>query len=280
MQTLIIVLEDLWDFILRDFFVFKGEKPQTKVLALPPLSSVPSSGNPVVKAKQPPTPASYAPAVVTNEGTEAFVTVEKAQVFNRPVFTYDGVIKKLSYAAKVSVLGYEGRFARIFLGDATGWILKDEISSHAEDVLPKLHQAEIYSANHPDTQKLRKLIEDEFFAAELFLPLQAVEFVTYKLFQAKHKIVWPGVRPRMAGSWQNILKGQLGIQIGVLPKTGAIIEFTKADGVGFVGYTKAVHIDETIIIEGVGRLIEGEYREELMSKVEWQEWRPVWIAVS
>jgi hypothetical protein len=190
------------------------------------------------------------------------------------------VIGKLAYSSPIHVLGYEGRFARMTLNDKTGWVLKDEITSNKEDIFPELQLAEIYSVNHPDTKKIRKLIVDEFFAEELFLPLQAVEFVSYRLKQAKHEINWPPIRPREPGNWQNILKGRLGIQIGISPKAGSVIEFTKADGSGFLGYTKSVYVDETIIIESVGKVIEGEYRQDLLTKTEWQEWRPIWITIS
>ena len=75
-------------------------------------------------------------------------------------------------------------------------------------------------------------------------------------------------------------QGKNRIHIGLTPKTGAIIEYSNDDGTGFVGYTKSVKVDESIIIEGVGRQKDGEYREELIEKSEWQNWRAVWISVS
>jgi hypothetical protein len=147
-------------------------------------------------------------------------------------------------------------------------------------VFPELVSGTVYAEDSLETKKLRQYIEDEFFATELFLPLQPVELVMYRLKRHGLKIDWPAIRPRLAGTWQNILKGQSGIKIGLVPKTGAIIEYRNDDGTGFVGYTKAVKVDESIIIEGVGRKVVGEYREELIEKSEWQNWRPVWISVS
>jgi hypothetical protein len=218
--------------------------------------------------------------IVNSHGDKAYIFTSVANVFTRPVLIHDGVFLKLPYATPVEILAYEGRFARVSVSDRSGFILKDEITTNYLDVLPEFHNDEIYTANHPDTKKLRKLIGDEFFTSEMFMPLQSVEFLFYRLASVGRKIVWPEVRPRLAGTWQNLLKGRLGIQIGVVPKAGAIIEYNKSDGTGFVGFTKSVHVDETILIEGVGRLIEGEFKEETISKEEWHEWRPIWIAVS
>jgi hypothetical protein len=287
MTTLIAVLKDLWNFCFGGSVTPPSTIDDTKNnsnssltlnLARPSLISeeaVTFSPAPQIIATSLPNKEAISPY-----GEKAYIAVPKANVFLRPVWSYDGVLIKLSYAEPVQILGYEGRFARISVFDKFGFILKDELTSSQVDILPLFQTVEIYSANHPDTKKLRKITNDEFFASEMFLPLQAVEFVNYRLFAEGRKILWPDIRPRLAGSWQNLLRGRLGIQIGVLPKTGAVIEYNKPDGTGFVGYTKSVHVDESIVIEGVGRLIEGEYREEAISKEEWHEWRPIWIAVS
>jgi hypothetical protein len=281
MQTFFIVLKELWVFVVEELFTTADFKSET-VLTLPPLAT------PTLLEQNTKPPHSFAKEVILlpskeimgNEGSVAFIKNKEARVFQRPVFSYDGVIQKIPYATKVSIIGYEGRFARITLGEGSGFVLKDSLTEHEAEVLPELLPAEIYSANHPDTHILRKYINDEFFTTELFLPLQSIEYVTFVLWRMGRKISWPEVRPRLAGNWQNILKGQLGIHIGVMPKTGSIVEYSKVDGSGWVGYTKAVHVDESIVIQGVGRLIEGEYREEHITKAEWQEWRPIWITVS
>lgn len=272
MQTFLAVLEDLWSFVL-------GNKPAaTEVeevrtpLLLTSSEEVPSF---LLSAERKVELVSPAQGVKDERG---YVTVGVANVFNRPVMSYDGVVQKLSYAESFYVSEYEGRFARIHAHDKNGWILKDEITSNHHDIFPDFQNGEIYSLNHPDTKKLRALISDEFFATEMFLPLQSVEFVAYKALSDGRVIPWPDVRPRTAGNWQNILKGRLGVKIGVYPKTGSFIEYQKSDGTGWVGYTKSVHVDESIVVEGVGRLIEGEYREETFTKDEWHEWRPVWIS--
>lgn len=271
MYTFLAVIQDLWEFILEQLFLSDVPKSaEPKKITPPPVAPVSSQVTPPKPIELP----------LHSAGASVFVAVAEAPVFYRPVLTYDGVLSRLPYATGLTVLGYEGRFARVVLKDTTGFVLKDDITENKKDIFPELLSEEIYSNNHPDTKKIRTLLKDEFFAVAMYLPLQAVEFVLYRLRIEGRDIIWPHERPRLPGRWQNILKGRAGIQIGVMPKTGAIIEFLKPDGTGFVGYTKAVHVDDTIVMQGVGRLIEGEYREEIVTKEVWHEWRPIWISVT
>ena len=209
--------------------------------------------------------------------TKAFVSVREVRVWLRPVITFDGEMVHLPYATTLELLGFEGRFAHVRKDDLVGWVLKDEVTTIVSEIFPEFNTGEIYSANHPETKKIRTLLKDEFAAKELYLPLQDVELVSYELQQKGKRIPWDLTRPRLAGSWQNLLKGKLTVTIGISPKTGSIIEFVHNDGTGFVGYVEAVSVDETITFSGIGRLIAGEYRQEVIPKVVWQEWRPVFI---
>ncbi|KKT77628.1 MAG: hypothetical protein UW75_C0058G0002 [Parcubacteria group bacterium GW2011_GWF2_44_8] len=275
MNTFLEVIKDLWQFALEQLsFSDSTEVASTTRQTVNELKPAP-----VVQIARPDTEKRIALPLHT-AGTGVYVSVPEASVFYRPVLTYDGVVRRLPYATGLTVLGFEGRFARVVVGDTTGFVLKDDITEQKKDIFPEFLSEEIYSNNHPDTKKVRTYLKDEFFAEPLYLPLQAVEFVLYRLRFEGRDISWPSERPRLAGRWQTILKGRTGIQIGVMPKASAVMEFLKPDGTGFVGYTKAVHVDDSIVLQGVGRLIEGEYREEIVSKEVWHEWRPVWISVS
>jgi hypothetical protein len=275
MNTFLAVIKDLWDFILEQLSVSEIS-PHLEIANVAEVTTQPQ----VAATPIQPLPEKRVALPLHAAGASVYVVVPEAAVFYRPVLTYDGVLTRVPYATGLSVLGYEGRFARVVVEDRTGFVLKDDITEQKKDIFPEFLSEEIYSNNHPDTKKVRTLLQDEFFAAPLYLPLQTVEFVVYRLRCEGRDISWPSERPRLAGRWQTILKGRSGIQIGVMPKTGAIMEFTKPDGTGFVGYTKAVHVDDTIVLQGVGRLIEGEYREEIITKEVWHEWRPVWISVT
>jgi len=284
MNTFLAALKDLWNFIwgLDQKLVNTKSVAETLLIEAPQnLVKLPEFR--VARVEEVKIAQNNIPSHNSfgNFGSDQYyITASPGLVFNRPVLSYDGVLVKLPYATVTQVFAYEGRFARIAFEESTGWVLKDELTAQVSEVLPELASGAIYTDDDPETQKLRKYIEDEFFTNELFLPLQASEFVAYQLKKHGLNIEWPAIRPRLAGLWQNILKGKTGIKIGLVPKTGAIIEYNNDDGTGFVGYTKAVKVDESIIIEGVGRQVVGEYREELIEKNQWQNWRPVWISVS
>lgn len=208
-----------------------------------------------------------------------YINKPQSKVWQRPVVAEDSVIGYLAYGQPVSVLAYEGRFAKIDSHGLGGYVLKDELETIKEALYPTFHEGEIYTANHPDTKKLRRLINDEFANGELFVHLQPSEFVSYRLSEKNQTLPWGQERPRVVGAWHNLLKGKTGINISVTPKTGALVEYQKVDGTGWLGYTKAVLVDNSITVEGVGRVIEGEYKVETFAPEEWHEWRPVWIAV-
>lgn len=283
MSVLFSVIKDLWDFSLTSLGFSKKlaltETVLVKTLLLEAAHVDKSSTiiKPAVSDLK-----TKSETVITELvfGSKAFVSVDKASVFHRSVWTFDGAFMRLTYATEVQVLSFEGRFVRIHYQNEYGFILKEDIEEVIEKIFPDFHKGEIYSVNHPDTKKVRKYFDDEFFAETLFLPLQSVEFAYYKLLIKKRRINWSGKRPRLAGNWKDLLKGQTGVQIGVAPKTGSIIEYTKPDGSGWVGYVKAVLVNDSVVVLGVGRIIEGEYSEETLSKEEWLSLQPVFIAIS
>jgi hypothetical protein len=283
MSVLLSVLKDLWDFSLVALG-FSNRLALTETVLAKTL---------LLEEAHDVTPSTIVEPVVDNFkiksqpviselsfGSKAFIAVDKANLFQRPVWTFDGSFTSIPYSTEVRVLSYEGRFVRINYKNFYGFILKEDIEDDMEKIFPNFQLGEIYSANHPDTKKVRKYFKDDFFAEVLFLPLQSVEFAYYRLLLDNRKIEWGDERPRLAGNWANILKGKMGIQIGVFPKTGSIIEYLKPDGSGFVGYVKSVLIDESILVIGVGRIIEGEYSEETISKVDWLSLSPVFISVT
>jgi surface antigen len=118
----------------------------------------------------------------------------------------------------------------------------------------------------------------DFLGAATQLPLSGVEYVTYRLYQAGRKIVWPEHWGRVAGSWQRKLRGVKGVRMDVLPHTGAVMEYI-IDDVGFVAFVEAVSPANRITISGIGLVHEGQYTEERLEHATWRELRPVFISV-
>lgn len=280
MKVFLAVLEDLLNFVIN------REKTEA-ILAVPYKMS---SATSVVKVDE---VRPILPEVVTKtdfsessnhpilleDMTRAYVTVNSAKVMTRPVWTFDTVLTVAPYASSLTVFDYSGRFAKVKYKEVIGWVLKDDITTSKEAVVPIFESTKSYLANDPDTKKLRIITDDEFFASDLYLPLQSVEYVHYELISAGRSLVWTAERPRLAGSWQKILKGHLGVHIGIVPKTGSVMEYIDEEGEGKVGYVEAVRPDESIVLSSVGRLIEGQFLREEISKETWLDLRPVWIQI-
>ncbi len=285
MKVLIAAIQELLEFAWGEFLGTRLNFSSDHIATLPQLPAPPEGVIVSPFAVLPEEPKAVALSVGAQKslplhGAVGFVAVPLQRVWVRPVFTFDGDVWHIPYATRVEILGYEGRFAEIRCEGRHGWVLKDEITTAEGELFPTFNMGEIYSANHPETKKLRRLRSDEFAAKELYLPLQDVEYVTYELARHGQRLSFGDVRPRLAGNWQNLLKGKAGVVMSINPHTGSLIEYLRDDGVGFVGYVEAVLVDETIVISGIGRLIAGEFRRETVSKVQWMEWRPVFIQVT
>ncbi len=269
MKVFLAVVSDLIEFALSNFIKKKKfEEPNLKP---------PKGVGPVVQSPYP--KQTYLPQAINTAGERYFVIKDRARVFIRPVIAYDGVLFVLSYGQELVVRDFVGRFA-VFVGDngEEVFILKDDLTVNEQEIYPNLESGKIYLADNPEVKKLRRFIADEFTAKELYLPLQDSELVTYLLKREGRALPWPRVRPRVSGSWQQILKGAPGLNISVSPLSGSIMEY-QADELGHLAYTKAVDIDEGVIIFSVGRQEEGKYLVEHLKDNEWRILRPVWISL-
>jgi hypothetical protein len=213
-------------------------------------------------------------------GTTAYVIVPLAACYARAVHSYDGVIARLPYGQTVSVGGASGRFWRVTAGSVAGWVLKDACTTVRTLVYPELTTGVVYSAIHSETEAIRRLLEDAFAAAELALPLQPEEFVTYRLRLSQQRISWGSERPRIAGTWHTLLRGRPSIHVGVTPRTHAVMEWLSSEGEGQLAYVESVTPDETLLISYVVGGSAGLYQQEVVSPGRWREWRPVWITVT
>lgn len=206
-----------------------------------------------------------------------YVFVPEAPLYNLPTRSFDGVVARLSYGASLQILNRQGSWYSVLWNDIRGWIAVDAVTESKVELDPQFVAEVLYSAEDPNTIKLRTRIDDAFHAGALILPLTDVEYVYFKLIQKGRVINWPPERPRLAGVWQRILKGVVGVHIGVHPKTGAVMEYVHDDETGHVAYVESVFPDGSILISEVGCNAEGEYGERTLTPSEWREFRPVFI---
>lgn len=209
---------------------------------------------------------------------DLYACTQKTSVRVDPVVAFDNVITILPYGTAVTALKSGARWTLIQVGDISGWVQKDQVTETYAEVFPQFTIGSAYDATAKTTHALRFLIDDSFSAAEPGLPLSGPEYVTYRLQQAGRRINWSSTRPRTAGSWQKILRGRPDVHLGIVPKTGSVMECSVGDD-GFLLYVDAVFPDESIQVSAVGYDGLGVYSENVFDKDVWRELRPVFIVV-
>lgn len=272
MDAFLAVLQELWTFAFRERFGFRN------VLALPEerqLVALPS-------APLRPLLGGARIAVREDEGGEpCYIAVPETRVHAQPARAFDNVLGTLAYATKVVRLetSESGRWCRIRYANGDGWVMREHTVANRRELEPQLQKGVRYDAYHPETAKLRAMIGDMFALEGTAHDLADVEYVTYQLAVRGIQIDWPQTRPRLAGLWHTILKGEKRVHMGVLPVPHAIIEYATENGMGHVAFVEAIFPDEAIHISEVGHPEDGIYGERTLSHEEWREYRPVFIEV-
>ncbi len=224
-------------------------------------------------------PEAIADAVV-REQTVMYVAAAGAPLFIQPAREFDSVLELLPFGELVMALESRGRWIKISFKQHEGWVLREALAPQAASVYPTFVAGEEYHADDQSVVKLRGIIHDEFGAGAAEMPLQAGEYVVYRLFRKNLAITWPSARPRTPGNWHTILRGCLGVHIGIAPKTGAIMEFIREDETGHVAYIESVLPDNTITISEVNMPDNGIYNERTLTETEWKDLAPVFIQIS
>ena len=212
--------------------------------------------------------------------TVMYVIDESAsQLLVLPQSAFDGCFEIVPYGTAVTVVGYSGRYASILRAGHTGWILKDSITPDKSAVWPQFIVNHEYRATDTETIKVRSLLHDSFGVGILSLPLQATEYVTVRLMNDHRSISWPKIRPRLPGSWQQILRGVPGVHNSISPKTDTIMEWTAESGEGRLAYVESVTPDNAISLTLIGLTMAGQYTTLQLPESAWRELRPVFIEV-
>lgn len=201
-----------------------------------------------------------------------------AQVNHRSVVAFDSRVGTLPYGSEIIVSVVEGKSAYVTHGSTVGWVMGSDFTYNRDEVFPRLDSGKVYTAESTETKLIRSHLRDECDGGTLYIPLQATEYMLYELQLRNITPQWPLTRPRLPGSWQGQLKGRPRTHIGVVPKTGTVMEYYTDAKVGMLGFVEAVHPDETIVIKSVGKEREGQYLVETLTEEVWRELRPVFIS--
>jgi hypothetical protein len=223
---------------------------------------------------------SESPKSALNEPTVMYITEPAgAWCLAHAYESFDNSFENFPYGTAVTVISFQGRYARVWRKDSEGWVLKDALTPDKSSVWPILIPDMSYESDTADTKKIRILIQDIFTAGRLALPLQAGEYILYRLLSDNRQIIWPEERPRLPGSWQRILKGVNRIHMSISPKTDSIMEWLDEDGEGHLAYIDSVSPDKTLMLAAVGLHEPGIFTESIMTESTWRELRPVFIEV-
>lgn len=196
-----------------------------------------------------------------------------------PAVDFDTIQMTHPYGTAVSVSQFSGNYAHVLRGDVKGWLLKDDLTPHKNEVWPVLREWVLYAAMTVEAVKIRALIQDSFAGGALALPLQAGEYILFRLLNDNRTIVWPDDRPRLPGFWQSILKGVSGIHATIMPKTDTVMEWQSESDGGRLAYVEGVSPDNTITTTCVGLIVAGQYTRQIWTQDQWRELRPVFIQV-
>lgn len=274
MNTLQLVTRELARFVFIEHFGFTSVETTPRQPSLPLLVAPPQ----LVKLDKASVENKNPVPVQFEIGEILYVTEQPAHLFYSPVAAFDGVITKIPFGAPVQANRIQNRWQEVVFGNLKGWILKDHLSK--DPVNPQFISGTLYDAEDKETKTVRAFIDDDFFGGSLCAPLQDVEYVTFRLATKAKYIEWSHQRPRLAGTWQRLLKGQPGIHVSVSPGTDSVMEVIDEDDVGHVLYVDAVFNDNSILVSEVGNPEVGQFYARKLTESEWKELRPVFINVS
>jgi hypothetical protein len=250
-----------------------NESPDDKALETPQIEESFKSVGEILGAE-----AHTAPLVEKN--TVMYANTVRVPVFKNPTVEWDGVIGEIPYGEMVIVLEPRGRFYRVMWQTTEGWVFRDDIADRAMRVHPAFVVGEENSVDAINTIHVRAILGDVFGMGRSEFPLQAGEYVLYKLWKKGLRILWPSIRPRTPGLWHKILRGVEKVHIGVTPKMGALMEYTTDVDMGHLAYVEAIFPDNTITVSEANFPDSGIYNERELREGEWKELKPVFITVT
>ncbi len=213
------------------------------------------------------------------KNTVMYAGTVSVPIFKNPTIEFDTQIGTVPFGDLVMMHEAQGRFYKVTWGHVEGWVLRDDLVDRTLQVHPQFVVGTQNLVDHPNTAHVRAILGDVFGLNRSDFPLQAGEYVLYRLWKKGIHISWPETRPRVPGLWHNILKGVPGIHVGVVPKAGALMEYMINSEIGHLAYVEAVFPDETISISEAHFPDSGIYNERELTREAWRELHPLFITV-
>lgn len=258
-------VKDLWVFFVES--VFKTNQPASLLL------TAPDNVLPLQSSSELPKDTTLHTSV---SAQKAFAT-STSQIFLRPGIHFDEVVATSSFGEAVVVLEAKAGWYQIVNDRLTGWIEASNVTFDKKEIFPEFVSGRRYDAAAVETIVVRQWLGDLCAGGLMRIALQPIEYILYTL--QTHGIVFDFgcIRPRTPGTLYTLLRGQAGVEIGVTPKTGTLIEYIDVDDTSVLAYVTAVHPDQSIVVKGIVNTATGQYKEVQLSEAAWRELRPVFI---
>lgn len=310
MQVLFDVVEDLYIFAVSALFPSWRDQKDKRISLYLPASQVISSFRepieidikrtlePVVADKtdasieRAPRPSSINEVVDQSSADASFFqkhmimycTQPQVALRTAPQNATDTAIATVSYGDMVMVLGMNDTWVHVVVGDRRGYMPTAALAPDAASVYPTFVIGEANEASTTNTIRLRSVIRDEFSASLSQLPLQAHEYVYYRLLRRGARIAWPDIRPRTPGSWAKILGTLENAVVSDEPSVGAVMEYAlpeeTTEGSAHLAYVEKVFHDCSIQISEADWPDRGAYNERVLVEAEWKAFAPSFITVN
>ncbi len=268
------MLSDITQFLLGSGA--KNSLPVPSVLSLPSPSPQPQLTKIRPRTDVPVRHEPLSPPLSTH--TTAYSAYDDVPLYQGPIRALDTICMVLPYAAPVVVERHEGQFTQVVVSSVRGWVHKDALIYNEQEIFPHLLVGQCYDAHHVATIALRRLLRDSFAAVDLAVPLLPTEYVSYRLMRLLRTIAWPAVRPRPPGRWHELLHSVPGVQTGIVPRTGALMEWVDDEGEGALRFVEAVYPDQSVLVSGIINT-EGCYDTVRFTEADWRSLRPVFLMV-
>jgi hypothetical protein len=211
------------------------------------------------------------------KNTIAYVATSGAPLRIQPEKGMDTIIDRMPFGAMLVAVEQVGEWVRVFHAGKEGFVELIDLADRAAFVHPKFVIGAPNDANDPATERVRAMIQDEFSYGEGEMPLQAEEYVLYKLVRNGVRPAWPSTRPRTPGTWARILRGAPGVSISVEPSPRSVVEWDLGHK-GHVAFVEAVYPDGTIQLSEANWPDRGIYNERVLVREEWMALAPFFIS--
>jgi len=283
MRVLWAVIEDLYIFaksVLVDSW--RTRAPQQQALALPSSrmpALVENAARTILPQGAQMVGAPVGVDALPQKHTIVYCREARVPLRAAPDAAGDTAIATIAYGDMVMVLDASPKWTRIVSGEKEGYVPTETLAHKAAGVYPDFEIGKEYGAREVSTVRLRSFIRDEFSASLSDLPLQAHEYVYYRLVRRGVSIVWPDIRPRTPGSWAKILGTLDSVRVSGEPVSGAVMECAFEGDRAHLAYVEQVFDDGSIKVSEADWLDRGIYNERVLVAAEWRALSPQFIVL-